>query len=221
MYHCAPAARRSRFAPKMIVATAMTLIFAFASLASAEPAQDIVRVEEDWEMVVLTPDDDSSGPQITSVISPVGHLDSLHATFELNHQSLPEFVPGGIQLQTWEGEYPLLFSKFPNPDLMNTRNEVVTWTQSMKIAEGHLLFAISGGDSTTWGKFGGQGYLRISKATSLENLNGYNPAVSVENSGIPYASNRVKRLVLKRVRVTTADGNQHVDETNRVVHVLP
>ena len=54
--------------------------------------------------------------------------------------------------------------------------------------------------------------------TTLENLNSYHPTVSVGNSGISYAANRVQSLVLKRVRVTTSEGEVLEDSTARPVH---
>src|SRR3989337_1098241 len=93
---------------------ALLLVLAWASTTKADSSSRIVRVEEDWELVVATPDPDSDGPQVACVISPVGDLDSVHAAFELNNQSLPSFVPGGLQLQIWSGEMPLSQRKFPN-----------------------------------------------------------------------------------------------------------
>ncbi|MBI2480845.1 MAG: hypothetical protein HYV60_20125 [Planctomycetia bacterium] len=52
----------------------------------------------------------------------------------------------------------------------------------------------------------------------MESLNGYDPAVSVQNSGVAYAGNRVTRLVLKRVRATLATGEVLEDTEERVVH---
>ena len=178
----------------------------------------VVGIEEDWEMVVASPDANSTAPQVSCTISPLSHVNSLHATFELNHQSQPEFVAGGLQLQVWNDEQPLSSRKFPNPEVLDTDNEVVRWTQSLTLDAGTLTFEITDGTSTTWGNFGSQGYLRASLTTNLENLNGYDPEISVQNSGIAYAGNRVTTFVLKRVRATLATGEVIEDTTQRVVH---
>jgi len=175
-------------------------------------------VEEDWELVVGTPASESDAPQVICVISPVGNVDSLHATLELNNHSVPEFAAGGLQFQLWEGEVPLTERKFPNQALLSHANETVTWTQSMELSGGSLEFEITDGNSVTWGTFGGQGYLKASVTTTLSDLNAYNPAVSVANSGVCYAANRVQSLTLKRVRVYMSDGQVLVDCTERVVH---
>jgi hypothetical protein len=87
----------------------------------------------------------------------------------------------------------------------------------MKLSGGLLTYEITDGSSTTWGAFGGQGYLKGTVATTLLNLNGYNSAVSVANSGIGYASNRVTSLTLKRIRVVTSSGDTVEDSTPKIV----
>jgi len=191
------------------------------SLVAQGESPNVVRVEEDWELVVATPDPNSDGPQVTVAMSPIGHVRSVHAALELNHRTLPGFVPGGLQLQLWENESALDSNPFPNTAVMAHPGETVRWTQSMELVEGKLWFEITDGSSTTWGSFGGQGYLKSDVDTQLENLNGYNPAVSVNNSGIGYASNRVQSLTLKRVRITTSDGETLEDDTVRPVYPQP
>jgi hypothetical protein len=100
---------------------------------------------------------------------------------------------------------------------MATRDEVVCWTQSMRLHGESLTFEIKDGTSTTWGEFGGEHGLKSTRDTELANLNGYDPDVSVANSGTGYASNRVASLTLKRVRITFDNGDVVVDETARVV----
>ena len=197
------------------------LVAAFCLLASPlalglDTAQ-VVRVEEDWELVVVTPDPNTTAPQVNCVISPVGNVESFHAALLLNYQGLPEFIPGGVQLQVWHDEIPRLWRKFPSNALMAPDGETVRWTQTMELHDGWLTFEVVGGTSTTWGTFGGQGYLKAGIATWLENLNDYNPDVSVNNSGVSFAANRVVSLVLKRVRLVMSDGNVLEDSAPRVI----
>lgn len=193
------------------------LVIATAPGFATEPLT-VVAIEEDWELVVASPDANSTAPQVSCTISPLSHVGSLHAAFELNHQSQPEFTAGGLQLQLWNDEQPLGSRKFPEPAVLSADNEAVHWTQALRIEDGTLTFEITEGSSTTWGSFGGQGYLKASLTTDLENLNEYDPDVSVRNSGVAYAGNRVTKLVLKRVRATLATGEVIEDTTQRVVH---
>jgi len=197
----------------------LVLLFAVAWVAVA-PAQTIVRVEEDWEMVVGEPDPTADAPQVTCVISPQGNVDGIYATFELNNRTTPDFAAGGLQFEIWQDEVALHERKFPNQSALTTQGEAVSWTQSMALEEGNLVFEITNGSSTTWGSFGGQGYLTFSMCTSMASLNTYNPDVSVANSGVSYAANRVQSLTLKRIRLYTSDGTEVELATPRVVHSL-
>ncbi len=195
-------------------------IFLSILLATAAEAQmpSIVRVEEDWELVVAAPDHYTDAPQLTCTISPLGNTEAIHATFDLNHQSQPEFVPGGLQLQLWDGEVPIDYQGYPSPAVLRQDGETVTWTQRMELASGQLIFEIVNGNSVTWGSFGGQGYLKTMVPASLADLNGYQPSVSVNNSGVGYAGNRVQSLELKTVRLYTAAGEVLTDNAPKVVY---
>jgi hypothetical protein len=195
----------------------LAVVMSFA-LAQAQDQATVVRVEEDWQLVVGQPDATSTAPQVTCVISPQGDLGGLYASIELNHQTQPEFSPGGVHLQTWNGEQYLATRNSPRQGRLDESGETVTWTQSMDLGtEGGLRFSVEG-DSTTWGHFGGPEQMRISQTTSLSSLNAYQPSVSVGNSGVGFAANRVTRLVLKEVRYYSAQGLLSRDTTERVVY---
>ena len=213
-YHLATGARS--WGIRCLLALACVLVW--AGIVSAETVPTIVAVEEDWEMVLATPDPDSAGPQVICTMSPFGNVDSLHCTLELNHRTVPEFAPGGLQFEVWYGEQLVTERRAPTQSILSQPGEVICWTQKMELSDGTLHMEIVEGSSTTWGSFGGLGYLKADVSTTLENLNSYRPTVSVENSGIPYAANRVQSLVLKRVRVTTSEGEVLEDSTARPVH---
>jgi hypothetical protein len=182
-------------------------------------AQDIVRVEEHWELVVASTDSNSTAPQVVTAFSPTGSVDGVHATFEVNHQSAPDFAPGGLHLQVWDGEDLQDTDCHGDDSVMSSGGEVICWTQRIRLEDDRLYFSIRSGTSSTWGDFGGWGQMWRSVETSLNNLNGYNPDVSVSNSGVTYAGNRVTSLVLKSVHRFTADGQELVDDTPRAVQL--
>jgi hypothetical protein len=88
------------------------------------------------------------------------------------------------------------------------------------VRNGQLIFEILGGQSSTWGAFGGNGNLRLVIPSSLSNLDAYSPIVSAENSRVGFGGRRVERLALKRVRKFTAHGDVLEDITVHVVHPL-
>ena len=198
---------------------ALAFLACTASALAADPAPQITRVEEDWELVVADPDVATDAPQVTTIISPFGHLESLYGAFDFNHRSQPDFVAGGAQVQAWNGEQLLTRSNSNFTSKLQNAAETVTWTQVMKLHDGYLQFKVTSGSSSSWGSFGNWPYLRANVATSLTTLADYDPAVSVDNSGVGYAGNRVTSLTLKRVRRYLATGELHDQVTTPfVVH---
>jgi hypothetical protein len=216
MRHARSFTLRSAHLPRFFL-PALTL--ALIACAPAAWAQEITRVEEDWELVVHDPDVATDAPQLSTVLSPFGHLESLYASFDFNHRSQPDFLAGGAQVQVWNGEQSLDRSNSNFTSKLQNAGETVTWTQVMKLHEGQLHFRVINGSSSSWGSFGNWPYLRVSVATSLSTLSDYDPAVSVDNSGVSYAGNRVTSLTLKRVRRYLANGELHDQITTPfVVH---
>ena len=154
-------------------------LFAFAVFALVQAgaqnaaAQSIVRVEEDWELVITEPESNTEAPQVTCVISPVGHIDGLYSVFDLNLRHNPDYAAGGIQIQLWSGTNTLSSSSSNRGVLLETPGETIAWTQVMKLQDGDLSFQVVNGSSQTWGSFGGGPKLLVSRASGLENLNAH------------------------------------------------
>lgn len=167
-----------------------------------------VRIEEDWELVVSTPETNSNSPQVTCAMSPVGSDESAYMSFEINHQSQPDYAIGGLHLHAWNGEYlqGSVHARAAVP--FQTANELISWTQSMTLSSGTLTYEITNGSSTTWGAFGA-GELRLIVSTQLTNLVAYRTQDSLDSSGVGFGANRVSSLVLKRVRYITDVGQTY------------
>jgi hypothetical protein len=175
----------------------------------------VVKVWEEWELVVAEVDPDRSAPQVTVVLSPLGDLNGLYAAFELNHQSQPTYTGGGLQLQVWNAnEVPAATRTQKDRENLHHANETITWTQKMELANGYITFDIDDGVSQSWGSFG-EGVI-ATVPTTLSNLNAYNPLVSVNGSGVGFSSNRVTSLKLKKVTVHLSTGQVLVDDTVKV-----
>jgi len=100
---------------------------------------------------------------------------------------------------------PIVTRDFPSTRMLATQGETITWTQTMALSEGTLTFQVVNGQSQTWGSFGSESEA-IALSTRLSNLNGYNPMVSIGNSGVSFASNLVTSLTLKSIRWYNASG---------------
>jgi hypothetical protein len=183
-----------------------------AAASAQDPSTTIISVEEQWELSVGEPTPERSSPQTSMVMSPLPHLDGLYFIFTLNYQNLPNYIAGGMQIQQWDGDTAVSVNDGPKEGTLEIEDEFIRWTQRMSINEGQLTFEILGGSSATWGAFGGQGYLKRSVQTSLTNLNEYRPAISLGESDVGYAGNRVVGLILKRLVWITEDGEEHFME---------
>lgn len=207
-----PFSRSSRTLLNWLVCTATVMVGATALGA------DVARVEEDWQLVVNQPDADLNGPQVTCVIAPSSVGDG-YCAFDINYCTQPIYSAGGLQMHVWNPYTPIVTTNFPATGIMQTANETVTWTTSMSLANGVLTFRVVNGQSTTWGNFGGTDDETLSVNTTANNLNGYDPNVSLDNSGVSFASNLVTSLTLTAVRFYAADGTlmQQIT-TPQVVH---
>ena len=192
----------------------------FCVAAAAAGAQDLVHVEEDWELVVATPDSNSCGPQVVCAMSPFSDISGTYFTLEINHRSFPYWAPGGLTLHQWSGEDSVQTMDRTDRSVMNTAEEVVTWTSVLDTNGAVLTFQVKNGTSSTWGKFGTSGHFKVTSVSVGANLNNYTPDVSTSQSGVAYASNRVRSLKLLEIRGTLSDGTTATDNTPRVVYQL-
>ncbi len=170
-------------------------------IAWAETPTNVDRVEEDWELVVGEPSVDDTSPQIINVISPTNRIDAEYAVLELNHTTQPEYSDGGIQFQRWFGDFERIYRAPYTQYRLQTPGEKITYTMTMKIANGLLEFGVKNGRSQTWGDFGGDtDQWRSSVVSQYANLDAYSPTISTTNSRIGYAANRVQKYSLTEVR---------------------
>lgn len=187
--------------PVFMLLAAAVLAFPAAGALADTPTPPADRVEEDWELVIASPDVDGVGPQVTTSMSPSGDSSSPLVAFDLNYREYPSFQAGGMQIQVWDGQ-DVIATSSQGSDLFGTAGETVTWTQRMSIDQGGTVtYHIFNGQSTTWGQFGqGNGLLDVSFATSLSSLSGYSPTRSASKSAATWQSNHVTRMTLLQVR---------------------
>jgi hypothetical protein len=209
---------RSTLSRGLVSAVLITAILAYPISGLLAQSGTIVpdQIQEDWQLVVGTPDVTGVGPQITTSMSPVSDDSTPFVAFDLNYREYPTFEPGGMQLQVWSGDQVLSTSS-QGTNQFNTTGETITWTQKMSIGNGTLFYHILHGQSTTWGSFGGPGQLKVSYPTTVSSLAGYTPATSVANSGASWESNLVTRLTLVQVRYYAAGQLIATDTTPRSI----
>lgn len=204
--------RKSTF-KGLVTLCAAAVLFTAPTLSAAE--RKVVQVEETWEMAMGDPDPMTCSPQIGTQMHPdAGNLSNF-AIFCINYQEIPDFSEGGLEIQLWEGEWNTDVTVSESVKL-TVPYEVITWTQVMKIHEGKLEFAVTNGNSSTFGSFGGTGFKVISQS-EFNDLSGYNVENSVNNSGITLGSNRVDSMTIVSVKKVYSDGTEEIDSTPKLV----
>ena len=203
--------RSMRWLSAVLTVVAATATAQTVSLPTAPDA-----VEEDWVLVVGTPDPQGVGPQITTAMSPVSDNSTPFVAFDIDYVEFPSFSPGGMQLQVWSGETVLATASQGNA-LFNTPGETVSWTQRMSLSGGNVNYTINNGASVTWGNFGQGATLTVSYPSSLTSLSGYSPTVSATKSGVSWEENLVTSLTLKQIRYYANGQLIATDTTPRVL----
>ncbi|MFO0840112.1 MAG: hypothetical protein U1D55_16515 [Phycisphaerae bacterium] len=185
--------------------------------ALAEDGKDhrIVRVEEDWGLVLNDPESELYSPQFHTIMSPTEGLDSLYGQVLWNYSESPDFSPGGLQLSFWN-DNDLLLDRTASAAPLSQRAEVIIWTQVMELSGSTVTFSIQDGNSESWGQFGGS-EMTVSYDSHESDLNRYSTGASVSNSCITYGGNRVALLAILQVRRFDEHGNVDVDSTPHVV----
>jgi hypothetical protein len=177
------------------------------------------QVEEDWQVVIGSPDPTGVGPQITTCMSPVSDGSTSFVAFDLNYIDYPPFTPGGLEAKVYSTTGDVVGSSTQNGAVLQTPNETISWTQRMSFSGGSTItYTIVNGQSTTWGQFGqSQGLNPVSFTTSLTSLSSYTPATSVAKSGAGWEADRVSQMTLQRVRYYRAGQLISTDNTSRSV----
>ncbi len=174
----------------------------FILLAICVPAnaQSIVRIEEDWALNVVEPDEKLDSPQIITAMLPFGQDSGTVLFLDINHGSSPSYSSGGFQSRIEQNGNTVADKRLLAGVKLNHAAETVKWTQVAYLQGNQIKFGIYAGLSQTWGYFGGDANL-ISSAVGEGSLDFYRYTDSLHNSGAVYAANRVASLTLLRVRV--------------------
>lgn len=179
---------------------------------------DIIRVEEDWHLLITDPDWRVDSPQVVTVFGPDRPDAGTHAVFELNHGTQPDFAEGGMQIQVWESNNLIGYRRQHAPAELNTPNEVVTFTTATELDPGRtVLMEVINGNSTSWGAFGGTRSLRLAVYTNRMKLNDSQAGNSTENSRVAFGANRVGLYKRTAVRYYSASGLYSTDDTDVIV----
>jgi hypothetical protein len=185
----------------------------------ATNSSPIDRIEEDWTIVIKNTDLPAAGPQLTTTMCPGPLEDHPDVNFNLNYREGSDFSAGGLQIEVFDGT-DLLASTSSKTESLATSGETISWTQRLSLSGGVVTYRIQSGQSTTWGTFGGDD-LAVSFTSSLTDLTGYQPSVSIDKSGVGWQANHVTSMMISQVRYYSGDTLVTTDSTSRTVHPVP
>lgn len=193
----------------------LSFVLSMQSIASAQ----FVRIEEDWELHVLQPDQALDAPQVTTTMRPFGEDSDVLFQVDVNHGSTPDFEPNGLQVRVCDGDHLLDDKRLKTDSILSHSAETVRWTQVLLRTENGYLFGITNGTSLSFGSFGGiESFTYVTHSqTGSDNLQAYSHERSLSSSGVTYAGNRVGWMRLKEVRVFDASGVVNVVSVNEDV----
>jgi hypothetical protein len=188
------------------------------AVGSVAIAQDVTAIEEEWQLDIDIPKADRSSPQLNLITAATGDGQSLHAILRINQHGAQG---GGMELQLWNGTTLLASSDLGTTQSLATTGERITWTTRMDLSNnGVLTVKVLTGVSTTWGRFSGANNspLTVSAPTGLKNLNSYDPNFTTNASGVEYGSNRVNKIMLRKVRVYTGNKKSVEQSLDRTIY---
>jgi len=203
------------FARSLFTTVAAALVVVAAGLSVADEPT-IVRIEEDREVIVQSPDEDTNAPQISTFLFPTDSED-VYFSFDLNHGSTPSYRSGGMQVQSWVDGYMDSFNVGTKTQILSGDGETITWTQVAELNGDSIHFSIINGNSETWDEFGETGSLSVVVPFDTDDLNGYSHTESLGSSGVGFAGNRVQSMKLIRVRKYTSAGLASTTSVNQEV----
>ena len=189
--------------------------------AALQPATQPDRIEEDWQVVLGTPDTNTNCPQFSTVMSSSASDTDPIMMFLLNYRDQPSYQPGGLSAQLWQNKQ-FLSNSDQGTDQCATADETVAWTQRMSLSGGSVNFKVLSGNSITWGPFGvNDTDLAVSGTSALSDLSGYSPASSVTKSRATFGANRLVSMTLLQVRYYQGSTLLTTDSTPRQVNLAP
>lgn len=205
---------------RFLGAASAALLAPVAGAAMLPPDNDaVIRIEEDWRIVLNEPGMEVSSPQFHTVMSPYGSLSGLYFQVTWNYRELPDFSQGGLQLQVWSGDENFATRDAGEGELSNDA-ETVTWTSVLETDGATVTFSVENGHSSSWGSFGGES-MRVRTNKPVHSLGNYSTNISRSNSWIEFGSNRVTTMVITEVRAYGADGLLWTDSSQHTVFAIP
>lgn len=203
---------------RILCAPILSLLAVCISTAwSAPPPSNAMVIEEEWKLVLDTPNTTGDSPQFCTSFD-LGNGSYFVTTW--NYRTYPEFAAGGIQLQYWENGEMVDATTVDLAEL-NVKGDTITWKHVYRVQGTDIDMRIVGVNSQTWGNNINTTSVSHTEA-GIANFNFYDPQKSCSESGISLGANRVNWFGITNIAVYDERGRRMVrDATLRPVYVAP
>lgn len=194
------------------------------SIGAAPTEKKLIRVEEDWVLLIKNPDDKIASPQVLVCMSPDA-TDTRFLTdyfiLEINHATAQGWFAGGMQLQGWKGTANTAIFNSPKTHVLSRGYDRIQFTVSMQAkGDGYTEFELKNGRSRTWGRFGNDKTkpLKVKVPSTRTDLANYKRETTVKNTQVTHGAHRVEIMYQRKVRYYYDDGTESVDSAPAYLH---
>ncbi|HEX4591084.1 MAG TPA: hypothetical protein VH120_14195 [Gemmataceae bacterium] len=206
---------RNRFVSPAAASRARAFVLAAVALATAAATPGlahaigpIVTIEQDWTIVLNTPDSTSGFPQIAIPIRGDVTNQDHGALLLINLSDYPSYIQGGLQTQLWDstGTVCLAHSTSTATGCLSNSGETIRFTVFyVTSGTGIVSMGIKSGRSLDWGDWTKAG-LTIVGAETIASFPNVNAQDTADTTEILSGSDRIKSMTINAWRTYDAMG---------------
>lgn len=185
---------------------------------AAPPTKEIFVVEMTFTLQLNETDPMKSSPQFFTTV-PLGGGKQFCICW--NYYDQPTYLPGGVQVQVWDNGTLLSVEEIAGSELY-INNDIIRWTQRIWLSGGDCHMSLTGLSSATWGNSLAANTVTC-PGTGLGNLNNFNIADVVAESGVQHGHQRVVKFSVTEVQSLASEDDKKpiVDTTERIIYATP
>ncbi len=170
--------------------------FLLVTILTSPSNSQVTRVEVDWEIRTLEPDEVAVAPQISLIMANRGDLTSDFAEFRIN----PEYEGsiGGIKIDTWRGPQELDESAFVSRPPLNQPNDHLRFTTVAEVDGNSTLYRMKNWSSNQWGNIADSEF-QTCRTTGNGRIS-FSIDLTMSESEIEYGHNMVDHIFVREIR---------------------
>ncbi len=190
-----------------LAVAALTLTAPVSGQPQPPAVGPIVRIEQDWELVVSAPDAERCAPQVFVQAFPESGGPYL-CQLLFNHNDQPRFAAGGLEVDIFQGDaLQSAQEALPGKPIATGDGERITFTVSLRILPGESTLRLKAKNLTSSVSGSIAPDFDVTAPYTPAAFTNYQTSDSKNNSGILLGANRVTSLKITQVRKYDTDDN--------------